>query len=637
MKPEAFRINEPDVIHQLFDQEVVAVDLRNGTYYSLSEVGGRAWLAFGTVGARVEDVVACIAGSYAATDENIQRDLLVFIEHLRQLDLIVPSASVSVNLEVPASVSSRLPYSPPKLSIHNDLQELFLIDPVHEVDPQVGWPHLPEDIGKVRKEELGDAAGTSKIGQETRCGIKIVPNIDLLTASTDGLTILINRDNGGYCTLEGDTSNFQKLRDGEVCVAADALSEPLIEAGIVQPVFLLSDSKGQVELDKIDSAMIHWEIVDQIRPWQNVKRPERDSTTSRSRELIKALDQFFVDEAQVYGDTVCTSYCIGGHSVQVRTLPGQNSNSMLEALQHLQDPIPRREGQLTITAWNSSSPSKLVPLAHLVLGLLRDWQGICGPRGEVLELHSDEISAIFNPGPNVLSVVDFPSNRAWVFKCDEKPYPYWEIGSPFRFVMHEWFAARGLQYVHGGAVGNEKGAALLVGKGGSGKSTSSILCAAAGMLYAGDDYCLAKCRTDTGQPWIHSLYGTGKLVGSKDFERLPELRGLSINSDSFEFGGEGKGVYSLNRIWPERVVTGMPLRAIIVPEVRGGSTTTIEPCDRKHALLGLLPSTVGQLPGCSDTDCDRIVELVESLPAYRLYLGADTKQIPSAISKVLDS
>ncbi len=648
LQQEAFRINEPDVIHQLFDQEVVAVDLRNGTYYSLSSVGGRAWLAFGTSGATVEDVARQLAGSYAATSESIQKDLLDFIAHLRQLDLVVPCSAPSTAPEVQADAGSRLPYAPPSLSVFNDLQELFLIDPVHEVDPQAGWPHRPEDIAQVRVVESGNPVQSNSSGFEadkTASGVSgnaiaIVPDIDLLSASTDGLTIFINRDNGIYCTLEGDTSDLQKLRDGEVCIAADAVADPLNEAGIVQPVTLPKESKGPCVLGNNDSAIVHREIVDQIRPWQKASRPKREVTTSRSRELINALDQFFVDEAQTYGDAICTSYRIGGHGVQVRTLPGQNSNCLLEAIGHLaeQNSNSNSEGRnLTITAWNSSSPSKSVPLAHLILGLLRNWQAICGPRGEVLDLHSDEISAIFNPGPGVLSVVDFPTNRAWIFKCDDKPYPYWEIGSPFRFAMHEWFAAQGLQYVHGGAVGNEKGAVLLVGKGGSGKSTTSMLCAAAGMLYAGDDYCLADCRTDPGQPWIHSLYGTGKLVGAKDFTRLPELRDLSINPDSFEFGGDGKGVYSLARIWPERVVTGMPLRAIIVPEIRGDVATTIAPCERKHALLGLLPSTVGQLPGCCESDCERIVELVESLPAYKLYLGSDTKQIPSVISKVLDS
>ena len=43
-----YRVNEPDVIHQLIDREVVIVDLRNGSYYSVSESGGTAWLAFGS-------------------------------------------------------------------------------------------------------------------------------------------------------------------------------------------------------------------------------------------------------------------------------------------------------------------------------------------------------------------------------------------------------------------------------------------------------------------------------------------------------------------------------------------------------------------------------------------------------------
>ena len=46
------------------------------------------------------------------------------------------------------------------------------------------------------------------------------------------------------------------------------------------------------------------------------------------------------------------------------------------------------------------------------------------------------------------------------------------------------------QVVHAASVGTKDGAVLIVGKGGSGKSTSALACLNAGMYYLGDDYTL---------------------------------------------------------------------------------------------------------------------------------------------------
>jgi hypothetical protein len=293
---------------------------------------------------------------------------------------------------------------------------------------------------------------------------------------------------------------------------------------------------------------------------------------------------------------------------------------------------PATAAGLTISAWNGGAPSAPPVLADMLRRLRANWCAECGPRGEVLELHSSGISAIYNAGPNVLTVIDFERNRGWLLKLDDDAFPYWEVGSPFRFLLHEWFAARELQYVHGAAVGTERGGVLLVGRGGSGKSTTALLCAAAGMQYAGDDYCLI----DPARAWAHSLYNTGKLKGLEDYARLPELKGLSTNPDSFERGGDGKGVYFLDEIWPDRVVAGMPLRAIVVPRITGQAATRIEPCSSFEALVAMLPSTVAQLPAASNEDCDRMVAVAAKLPAYVLHIGTNIRGVPAALAALVN-
>jgi hypothetical protein len=69
------------------------------------------------------------------------------VGELEREDLIVPRSTANGSVDLgglveapPAGVSFRAP----RLEKHTDMQDLILLDPVHEVDPQRGWPHVPE-------------------------------------------------------------------------------------------------------------------------------------------------------------------------------------------------------------------------------------------------------------------------------------------------------------------------------------------------------------------------------------------------------------------------------------------------------------------------------------------------------------
>ena len=577
---QSYRVNEPDVIHQLFDREVVVVDLRNGSYYSLSESGGAAWLAFGTSGALVDDVAQLLTTLYTIPPDVAARDLQSFIAELTARDLIVTCPPGTLSAATATVAMATAVYSPPELRSYNDLQELFLLDPVHEVDAAAGWPNAA--AGGPAESPPAAPAAKQAITDIDRAAT----GSDVLTAKLGGHTLLVNRDTGVYSTVDAD--------------------------------------RGTTVYHDLETLM---------RPWIEADRPMRRAATAQGRQLLDRLEQSFLDDAAAAGGAVQQWYRIGGHDVCVRTIPEQDARRLRPALGHLALPEATASAAgLTISTWNGATPSAAPVLADLLRRLRANWCAECGPRGEVLELHSIGISAIYNAGPNVLTVIDFERNRGWLLKLDDDTFPYWEVGSPFRFLLHEWFAARGLQYVHGAAVGTEKGGVLLVGKGGSGKSTTALLCAAAGMQYAGDDYCLI----EPARAWAHSLYNTGKLKGPEDYARLPQLKGLSTNPDSFERGGDGKGVYFLDAIWPDRVVAGMPLRAIVVPRVTGQAASSVEPCSAFDALVAMLPSTVAQLPAATNEDCDRMVALAEKLPTYLLHLGTDIRGISAALTTLLN-
>jgi hypothetical protein len=248
-----------------------------------------------------------------------------------------------------------------------------------------------------------------------------------------------------------------------------------------------------------------------------------------------------------------------------------------------------------------------------------------------MDIHSGSVSAIFYPGLDILSVLDVERGQAYYLTPNSDPLPFWELASPFRHILHSWFAARGLQFTHAGAVGRTSGGVLLAGKGGSGKSTTAMLCTAAGLSYAGDNYCLIDPRDCR----VLSLYNTARLRGPEDLARVPEVRDHSFNSDSFERGGGNKGVFLLADLWPERMTSGFPLRAILLPVVTGDSATRLEPCTSSEALFALVPSTVA-LPEATQADGDRLAAFTEKLPAYKLLIGSDPAEIPAVVRQVLE-
>ena len=125
MRRQHYRIHQPYVVYEVIDGELVAVDLRNGNYYSLSGTGQTAWLAFGSDGAAVEDVVGLLTTAYAVSPDAATRDLQIFIAELRARDAIVSCWPVPSAPALVAAVPLAEPYSPPELRYSGELQVLF--------------------------------------------------------------------------------------------------------------------------------------------------------------------------------------------------------------------------------------------------------------------------------------------------------------------------------------------------------------------------------------------------------------------------------------------------------------------------------------------------------------------------------
>jgi hypothetical protein len=133
MPNTAYRINDPHVVSEDFGGEFVVLNLTNGTYYSLEGSGNLLW-SLVTQGTPPE----IIAEALAAAGNPHARSVSDFVDRLVALGLVRPDAEHVAGEWDPSSVLAI--ETPPAIEVFEDLSDLILADPIHDVEAERGWP-----------------------------------------------------------------------------------------------------------------------------------------------------------------------------------------------------------------------------------------------------------------------------------------------------------------------------------------------------------------------------------------------------------------------------------------------------------------------------------------------------------------
>jgi len=136
--PDFFRINQPQVISQTIDGEVVVINLLSGTYYSLTGTAAVIWNALET-GQSVARLPALLESQFTGCEAGLEQIVAGFLGELSAESLIIPVEQADA-ADAPANTpAAPEKFTRPALKKFTDMQELLLLDPVHEVDA-TGWP-----------------------------------------------------------------------------------------------------------------------------------------------------------------------------------------------------------------------------------------------------------------------------------------------------------------------------------------------------------------------------------------------------------------------------------------------------------------------------------------------------------------
>lgn len=136
-----YRINFPDVISEAMELEQVVIDLKSGCYYNMNEFATEIWRRI-EFGYNTEEIIQELTNSSQQMKEDSVLLIKEFIKKLEEEQLIVVT-EIDANKKTKKIPSSNLKFGLPSYQKFDDMQEMLLLDPIHEVS-EAGWPNIKE-------------------------------------------------------------------------------------------------------------------------------------------------------------------------------------------------------------------------------------------------------------------------------------------------------------------------------------------------------------------------------------------------------------------------------------------------------------------------------------------------------------
>lgn len=143
---DILKVNEPNVVHETIDGETILLDLNTGNYFSLDGPGAIIWEYIQKNGAW-KNVISIMVAADESKKDTISESITLFVEELVNENLLVEGngeASAEADAELEGQLKKSVDnFVIPKVNKYSDMQDLLLLDPIHDVDEK-GWPESNE-------------------------------------------------------------------------------------------------------------------------------------------------------------------------------------------------------------------------------------------------------------------------------------------------------------------------------------------------------------------------------------------------------------------------------------------------------------------------------------------------------------
>ncbi len=321
-------------------------------------------------------------------------------------------------------------------------------------------------------------------------------------------------------------------------------------------------------------------------------------------------------------------FCLAGMPVKINFVGLELCKRLTRSMMHLE--VPEFEdsvARLRIDLWDGTQSGVGRPFCDL-----RDAAPETSQFGDGILAGATGDTLIGHQSPRCATVIDLVRGHAvgWVSSFDQLSWH--ETGKPLQPILFAWYCMQGVQPVHAGLVARSESGVLIGGAGGSGKSTTSLLCAQAGFSYLADDY-VGLPAPAHGDQQAYSLYASLWL----EPEHSTRFRGLSPHIMEGQQASDLKLPFAVGKALPGSLATSCTVRAIVLPRVAHRPFSTVRPATSAEALLRLAPSSVLQLPFIQPaTALERMASLVRQVPSFWLDLGTDFDTIPTLVDQALE-
>jgi hypothetical protein len=133
-----YEIRLPQIAHETIDGETFIINTENGIYFVANGYASIIWNAIAT-GYSLSQITHAFAAEHIFdTNEQV---IEKFISLLLDEGLVVEgNIDASESNSSPLHVVKNTNFQLPVLARHEDLQELVMLDPIHEVNESMGWP-----------------------------------------------------------------------------------------------------------------------------------------------------------------------------------------------------------------------------------------------------------------------------------------------------------------------------------------------------------------------------------------------------------------------------------------------------------------------------------------------------------------
>lgn len=331
--------------------------------------------------------------------------------------------------------------------------------------------------------------------------------------------------------------------------------------------------------------------------------------SAKEFQLLEKVWENFFQTTEYFYQLGTFTFCLSFASTLV-------AKKLTPALQHLACEKPSRV-DFTVCIWDTAEAKQGLPPLDWGRIQLNDYHGI---RHEGIYFHYFKYIG-------ALSVIDVDQHKAFYVVRDANALPWWVSGSPLQVIFHIWLLKQSCQLTHAAAVGNDCSAVLLTGKGGSGKSTTTLACLQEGLNYLSEDYCVLEEKNLQ----VHSIYQSAKWRFPTR-QLFPQYEKYIQNPESAD---QEKALIYYQDFFPHQVKKSLPVRAMLSLSVSEEKFPTIKAQDELSAWKNLFMSTAAQLPFNDPRTLRLLQRVTQKLSCYHLALGRDSKANVQLIREVL--